>query len=110
MENKPYQLRYLPLFERDLISTANYITNVLKNEDAALHLIDDQHSSPFSARPSSEKRSKQYISACGRLADRTGHRWLSYGLPCVILVIYRADAQDPPESKRKERQWELERI
>ena len=41
MGNKSYQLRYLPLFEQDLISTANYITNVLKNEDAALRLIDD---------------------------------------------------------------------
>ena len=41
MENKSYQLRYLPIFEQDLISTANYITNVLKNEDAALRLIDD---------------------------------------------------------------------
>ena len=41
MENKSYLLRYLPLFEQDLISTANYITNVLKNEDAALRLIDD---------------------------------------------------------------------
>lgn len=41
MENKSYQLRYLPLFEQDLMSTANYITNVLKNEDAALRLIDD---------------------------------------------------------------------
>ena len=41
LENKSYQLRYLPLFEQDLISTANYIANVLKNEDAALRLIDD---------------------------------------------------------------------
>lgn len=41
MENKSYQLRYLPLFEQDLIRTANCITNVLKNEDAALRLIDD---------------------------------------------------------------------
>ena len=38
-ENKSYQLRYLPLFEQDLISTVNYITNVLKNEDAALRLM-----------------------------------------------------------------------
>ena len=30
MENKSYKLRYLPLFEQDLISTANYITNVFK--------------------------------------------------------------------------------
>lgn len=38
MENKSYQLRYLPIFEQDLISTANYITNVLKNEDATQHI------------------------------------------------------------------------
>lgn len=41
MESKSYQLRYLPIFEQDLINTANYITNVLKNGDAALRLIDD---------------------------------------------------------------------
>lgn len=41
MKNKSYQLRYLPIFEQDLISTANYIANVLKNEVAALRLIDD---------------------------------------------------------------------
>lgn len=41
MENKSYHLRYLPLFEQDLISTTNYIANVLKNEAAALRLIDD---------------------------------------------------------------------
>ena len=41
MGNKSYKLRYLPLFEQDLISTANYITNVLKNEDAAIRLVDD---------------------------------------------------------------------
>lgn len=29
MESKSYQLRYLPLFEQDLISTANYIANFL---------------------------------------------------------------------------------
>ena len=43
MENKVYHLRYLPIFEQDLISTASYITNVLKNEDAALRLMDDGH-------------------------------------------------------------------
>ena len=36
MENKSYQLRYLPIFETDLLSTVNYITNVLKNEDASV--------------------------------------------------------------------------
>lgn len=41
MENKSYQLRYLPIFETDLLSTVNYITNVLKNEDVAHRLVDD---------------------------------------------------------------------
>ena len=41
MENKSYQLRYLPIFETDLLSTVNYITNILKNEDAAHRLVDD---------------------------------------------------------------------
>lgn len=41
MENKSYQLRYLSIFETDLLSTVNYITNVLKNEDAADRLVDD---------------------------------------------------------------------
>lgn len=41
MEDKSYKLRYLPLFEQDLISAVNYIANVLKNEDAAIRLIDD---------------------------------------------------------------------
>ena len=45
MENKSYQLRYLPIFETDLLSTVNYITNVLKNEDAAHRLVDDIESS-----------------------------------------------------------------
>lgn len=41
MGNKSYKVRYLPFFEQDLIDTANYIANVLKNEDAAIRLIDD---------------------------------------------------------------------
>ncbi len=41
MEGKTYKLRYLPLFEQDLASTAAYIADVLKNEGAALRLIDD---------------------------------------------------------------------
>ena len=40
MENKPYQLRYLPIFEQDLINTANYITNVLKNEDVESAILE----------------------------------------------------------------------
>ena len=44
MENKSYQLRYLPIFETDLLSTVNYITNVLKNEDAAHRLVEPYRS------------------------------------------------------------------
>ena len=36
MENKSYQLRYLPIFEIDLLSTVNYITNVLKKERVSI--------------------------------------------------------------------------
>mgnify|MGYP000378132135 CR=1 FL=1 len=41
MKNEKYKLRYLPLFERDLIQTISYITNVLKNTDAAEKLVND---------------------------------------------------------------------
>lgn len=41
MESKTYKLRYLPLFEQDLVSTAAYIADILKNEGAALRLLDD---------------------------------------------------------------------
>ncbi|MCC8028901.1 MAG: type II toxin-antitoxin system RelE/ParE family toxin [Lachnospiraceae bacterium] len=41
MQNKTYQLSYLPLFEQDLLETVDYISNVLQNEDAADRLIDD---------------------------------------------------------------------
>ena len=36
MADKPYQLRYLPIFEQDLVETVSYITNVLRNPDAAM--------------------------------------------------------------------------
>lgn len=41
MANKKYRLRYLPLFEQDLVQTVSYITNVLKNPDAAEKLAND---------------------------------------------------------------------
>lgn len=42
MENKTYELRYLPLFEQDLLKAVSYITNVLKNPQAADQLLDDE--------------------------------------------------------------------
>ncbi len=44
MANKTYQLRYLPVFEEDLLNTVDYIANVLQNESAADQLIDDVES------------------------------------------------------------------
>lgn len=41
MKNEKYKLRYLPLFEQDLIQTISYITNVKKNTDAAEKLVND---------------------------------------------------------------------
>ena len=41
MKNEKYKLRYLPLFEQDLMQTISYITNVLKNTDAAEKLVND---------------------------------------------------------------------
>ena len=41
MQDKIYKLRYLPLFEQDLLDTVNYISKVLKNEEAAMRLRND---------------------------------------------------------------------
>lgn len=41
MQDRIYKLRYLPLFEQDLLDTVNYISKVLKNEEAAMRLIND---------------------------------------------------------------------
>ncbi len=69
MENKQYHLRYLPLFEQDLMGTVNYIANVLQNRDAAIRLIDDvekaiweraQSPLAFQSYPSKKKRRDVY--------------------------------------------------
>lgn len=41
MENKKYTLRYLPLFERDLMEAADYIAHKLMNPQAAENLINE---------------------------------------------------------------------
>lgn len=69
MINEKYQLRYLPLFEQDLIHTVSYITNVLKNPEAAEKLANDveaailerlHHPLAFEPYPSSKKRKYPY--------------------------------------------------
>lgn len=41
MDEKTYELRVLPLFERDLEEIVDYISGRLKNPDAAERLVDD---------------------------------------------------------------------
>ena len=40
MEDKQYKVRILPLFEEDLNDAVDYISQTLKNPNAALRLID----------------------------------------------------------------------
>lgn len=69
MQNETFQLRYLPLFEQDLLDTVDYITNVLQNEGAAQRLINDVETAilkrlenPLSFEPyrSAKKRENPY--------------------------------------------------
>lgn len=69
MANKRYTLRYLPLFEQDLVQTVNYITNVLKNPEAAEKLVNDVETAiqerlnnplAFEPYPSIKKRKYPY--------------------------------------------------
>lgn len=69
MTNRKYKLRYLPVFEQDLVQTVSYITNVLKNPDAAEKLADDVETAilerldnplAFEPHPSVKKRKFPY--------------------------------------------------
>ena len=69
MANKKYKLRYLPLFEQDLVQTVSYITNVLKNPAAAEKLANDVEAAilerlnnplAFEPYPSVKKRKYAY--------------------------------------------------
>ena len=55
------------MFETDLLSTVNYITNVLKNEDAAIRLVDDIESAilkrlenPLAFEPYHSMKKREY--------------------------------------------------
>lgn len=41
MDKPNYNLKFLPLFENDLLEITDYITNTLKNPPAAHRLVDD---------------------------------------------------------------------
>ena len=67
MENKKYKLCYLPLFEKDLMRTVSYITNVLKNPDAAEKLANDVETAilerlnyPLAFEPYSSAKKRKY--------------------------------------------------
>lgn len=69
MKNDSYQLRYLPLFEQDMVQTVHYITDVLKNKGAATALVADIETAilkrlhnplAFEAYPSIKKRGTPY--------------------------------------------------
>ncbi len=64
-----FRLRYLPLFERDLLEIVDYISNVLKNPTAAERLINDLEAAilnrlnfplSFQPYPSLKKRDHPY--------------------------------------------------
>lgn len=69
MADKKYRIRYLPLFEQDFVQTVSYITNVLKNPDAAEKLANDVEAAilerlhnplAFEPYPSVKKRKYPY--------------------------------------------------
>ena len=69
MQNKPYHLRYLPLFEQDLRETVDYIANTLKNTEAAMSLLAEIEAAilkraynplAFEPFPSKKKRKHPY--------------------------------------------------
>ena len=41
MENKHYELTFLPLFEQELNKSVDYITNTLNSPKAALNLVEE---------------------------------------------------------------------
>lgn len=64
-----YNLKFLPLFENDLLEITDYITNTLKNPPAAHRLVDDIELAivkrlkmplSFAPYPSSKRREHPY--------------------------------------------------
>ena len=67
MQDKIYKLRYLPLFEQDLLDTVTYISKVLKNEEAAMRLINDVETeilarlnNPVAFEPYHSRKKREY--------------------------------------------------
>lgn len=67
MDNRKYQLKYLPIFYKDMEEVVDYISNDLQNPTAALKLIDlteqailKRLDNPLSFQPIRSKRERQY--------------------------------------------------
>ena len=67
MDDKTYQLRYLPLFYQDMAEVVDYISNELQNPDAALKLIESTEQAilkrlenPLSFQPIRSKRERKH--------------------------------------------------
>ena len=65
--NKKFTLRYLPLFEQDLMAARNYIAQNLQNPIAALRLVEDAEKAilkrlenPLSYAPYHSSRDRQH--------------------------------------------------
>lgn len=67
MMNKTYRLRYLPLFEKDLMEAVGYIADALNNADAAYRLVDkveaailERKNNPTIFEPYHSKKARQH--------------------------------------------------
>ena len=65
--NKKYTLRYLPLFEQDLIAVRDYIAFDLQNPAAAIRLVEDTEvailkrlENPLAFEPYHSKKERKY--------------------------------------------------
>lgn len=66
MNQNKFQIRYLPIFEKDLIGISFYIANVLNNPEAADQLVNDVEAAilerskfPLSFEPYHSKRKRE---------------------------------------------------
>lgn len=67
MNKQNYDLTFLPLFTEDLIEIVDYITNTLKNPDAAHKLVDDveqaimeRRKAPLTFTPYQSSKNRKY--------------------------------------------------
>ena len=92
MENKKYDVRFLPLFEEDLSGIVTYIAERLKNPAAANKLIDDVESA-IMKRSNYAESFEPYHSAKER-------KYPYYRIYVGSYVVYYAVIDDVMEVRR----------